>query len=65
MKIIKHGDLKRLDTVRRFTCSACGCVWDANKNEYRVEFGLNESVTVCECPTCGLSAYDGRRIVKE
>ena len=65
MKIIQQGDLKRLDKTLRFTCNACGCVWDANANEYRLEWDRNSQYPVCECPTCGKASYDGKRIATE
>lgn len=65
MKIIQPGDLRRLDKTLRFTCTMCGCVWDANANEYRIECNRNESMTVCECPTCGKTTGNGKRIATE
>ena len=64
MKIIKQGDLNRLDSVRRFTCSTCGCIWDANSREYRKAWDRNADVIVCECPTCGRKSYDSLRVIK-
>lgn len=49
MKIIKEGDLSKVDTTRRFECPACGCVWDANPSEYG---RFSEKYIYCECPTC-------------
>lgn len=65
MKIIQQGDLGRLDKTLRFTCSVCGCVWDANANEYRLEWDRGSQDPVCECPTCGRKSYDGKRVVKD
>ena len=53
MKIIKQGDLKRLDKTKRFNCDACGCIWEANQTEYRHDFFMNEPRITCNCPTCG------------
>ena len=53
MKIIKEGDVKRLDKTRRFECSDCGCIWEATAFEYRREQGrYNETMIGCKCPTC-------------
>ena len=52
MKIIKEGDMNRLNTTRRFVCSRCGCIWEANAKEYRKEWDMNCLTIVCECPTC-------------
>ena len=61
MKIIKQGDLRRLDKTRRFTCRDCGCIWDANQTEYRYESdGRNEDLWICECPTCGRKSYNSQ-----
>lgn len=65
MHIIKQGDLRRLDTTRRFQCGVCGCVWDANASEYRKEYDRCNIVYACECPTCKKPSYDSKRIVEE
>ena len=65
MKIIQPGNLERMDATRRFTCEKCGCVWDASSNEYTREWGLNDDVIACVCPTCGRRSYDSKRIVEE
>ena len=53
MKIIKEGDLKRLDTTRRFECPKCGCIFEATAAEYRkVQGRYNELHIGCNCPTC-------------
>ena len=57
MKILKQGDLKRLDKTRRFSCDKCGCIWEANQTEYRREPDRNEDLIVCNCPTCGGITY--------
>ena len=52
MKIIKPGDLGRLETVKRFECSKCGCIWEAGPAEYSVRFDRNDIAHLCACPTC-------------
>ena len=38
MKIIKEGNPKATaNVVRRFECRTCGCIFDANGNEYEVD----------------------------
>ena len=64
MNIIQQGDPKRLDKTMRFTCSACGCIWDANPTEYRREDDRFSILYVCKCPTCGQLSYDGKRMVE-
>ena len=35
MKIIKEGDLNKLKKIKRFECKECGCIFEADKNEYK------------------------------
>lgn len=51
MKIIKHGS--PLLTTKRFKCDMCGCVFEADKDEYKVGFWRNETLYSCQCPECG------------
>ena len=57
MKIIKDGDLERTKKVKRFECTNCGCVFEASKSEYKVEFEDNETYFRCKCPTCKNTVY--------
>lgn len=58
MKIIRDGDPEtaernRLLKVVEFTCEECGCVFQANKNEYR--FFVNQiqgDWYKVDCPYC-------------
>lgn len=55
MKILKQGDLERLKKSLQFTCKLCGCVFEANDNEYVLvgEEWLNGNIeAVCNCPCC-------------
>ena len=53
MKIIKEGDLNRLDSTRRFECEHCGAIWEANAAEYRTGRDFrNGWYHVMKCPTC-------------
>lgn len=67
MKIIKEGNPKtRANVVRRFECQTCGCIFDANGNEYEVDEwymkDVNRNKTIIlrawsACPMCdGLCA---------
>ena len=56
IKIIKPG--KKPDTTELFECSYCGCMFDADEDDYEFEF---DSLNGCycyaaDCPTCGLTA---------
>lgn len=58
MKIIKQGKSKEelekiLRRTVRFTCHTCGCVFEADKNEYSVSSGYGfYTVRTCVCPNC-------------
>lgn len=58
IKIITHGDLSRLQKVKRFTCDYCGCVWEASATRYRdVSTQWDGTSFECCCPTCGKYCY--------
>ena len=57
MKIIKPGNLD--ETIRRFKCDLCGCVFEANCSEYTdsgCRYDEKEAdfvqTFVCSCPIC-------------
>ena len=57
MNIIKAGDLKRLQKIRRFECEHCGCIWDSDSSEYHTETDYrNGHYYVMRCPTCSAVA---------
>ena len=33
MKIIKVGDVNRMQAIRRFSCEHCGCIFEADRTE--------------------------------
>ena len=52
IKIIKLG--KKPDTIKRFTCSRCGCVFMADVDDYEEEYSLcNSYYLKIDCPCCG------------
>lgn len=53
MKIIKEGDLNKLKETKKFYCRACGCVFEADNEEYIKEEQQLDVIFVCECPCCG------------
>lgn len=53
MKIIKEGDPAKLITAKRFECNKCGCVFEADKDEYKSGMQYNETYFYCKCPFCG------------
>lgn len=53
MKIIKKGNLEKPKQIKRFQCDNCGCVFEAEKGEYKyVVATRNEEFYICECPYC-------------
>ena len=61
MKIIKEGDKKlaelKRNKVKRFECSFCGCIWEANKDEYVTSSQYNDEYYYSFCPCCQEIAY--------
>ena len=59
MKIIKYVKINK--ETKQFTCKKCGCVFEADKGEYRfadqVE-ALHDGIeAVCVCPHCAATVY--------
>ena len=60
MKIIKPGDPVKQAAIRRFSCEHCGCVFEADRTEYRdMKDCRNGHFYLHPCPTCGreVAAY--------
>ena len=57
MKIIKEGDLKKLKKIKRFECKECGCIFEAEKDEYKWGNQYNETYYYCACPCCNQTVY--------
>lgn len=58
MKIIVNGDLDRTKRTIRFTCKSCGCVWEANKDEYTYHCDQRDGeFSYMKCPCCGNVVY--------
>lgn len=53
MKIIKPGNPNYKNKPIEFTCETCGCVFEADKNEYDTGVMYNDFCNYCTCPTCG------------
>lgn len=59
MKIIQHGKPKTdFNTIKRFKCDFCGCVFEADKGEYKVGTQYNSIYHQCKCPDCGKHANE-------
>lgn len=61
MQIIQQGNMEKLKQTKRFTCGACGCIFEADKDEYTVaEYwaAMYDNISAsCKCPCCGNTAY--------
>ena len=57
MKIIIKGDLKKLKKVKTFDCNFCGCLFEANKDEYKSGSQYNQTYYYCICPFCHNTVY--------
>lgn len=57
MKIIKEGNLNKLKKNKRFECKECGCIFEAEKNEYKEGSQYNYSYYYCICPYCHQKVY--------
>lgn len=53
VEIIKEGDTGRLKATKRFQCDECGCVFEADKDEYQSDMQYNTAYFYCKCPCCG------------
>lgn len=61
MKIIQHGRPETvLNPIKRFKCIFCGCVFEAEKDEYQSDTQYNEVYFHCKCPECGKNATEVR-----
>lgn len=63
MKIITPGDpdARRKKYLKIFTCTLCGCVFEAEAGEYESRAaGYNETDYVAVCPCCGENTYNWR-----
>jgi len=57
MKIIKNGDMQKLKMTKHFSCKKCGCVFEADKDEYKSGSQYNETYYFCKCPFCSETVY--------
>ena len=56
IKIIEPGDLDRLKKIIRFECPDCGCIFEADQQDYKIAepmAALHDGLeATCECPYC-------------
>lgn len=56
MRIVQHG--KTIPEEKRFNCNTCGCIFYAEKGEYKRESDFrNDSYFHAICPECGGHCY--------
>lgn len=55
IKIIKDGSLKKLNKTKRFICSKCDCIFEADDSSYTTNNWRNEIYITAICPFCGKS----------
>lgn len=53
MKIIQEGNPARLKQTHRFKCFNCGCVFEADNDEYTVDHDDYMPLSHMGCPCCG------------
>jgi rubredoxin len=63
MKVIKQGKTKEelkaiLNATKRFECKTCGCIFEADKGEYKSEDVQRYTYYYCECPNCSMNASE-------
>ncbi|OQA51446.1 MAG: hypothetical protein BWY47_00091 [Bacteroidetes bacterium ADurb.Bin302] len=59
MNILRLGNpkAKKEDKIKRFECEICGCIWQANKNEYKEDWSKHSIPVYCKCPCCKTEVY--------
>jgi len=61
MKIIQNGNPKLVfSATKRFHCGSCGCLFEAEKDEYITGSQYNDIFYQCKCPGCGKTANEMR-----
>lgn len=62
MKIIINGDETKAKRIKRFQCRCCGCLFEAEQDDYltthEVAYTTTKSETKyrCRCPVCKTEA---------
>ena len=64
MFIIKDGDKELAEKKRKqtklFECKICGCVFEADKGEYKGEEARFSLWYSAKCPCCGDKTYEAK-----
>lgn len=55
-RVLKEGKITK--NVRKFKCPDCGCVFEADEDDYTMTMNLrNDFCLESECPTCHRNVY--------
>lgn len=58
MTIIRPGNEAAINTIVRFSCDMCGCLFEADSSEYKIQRDFrNGRYFSCPCPTCKRTVY--------
>lgn len=64
MRIVQEGN--PVNKTRRFGCSRCGCIFDADKGEYEITYyPYLEPMFTCKCPNCDSTCDRSKRVPDE
>ena len=58
MKIIREGNLENIKNPKKFLCQRCGCIFEAEKDEYKGHNHYNDIYFYAECPCCKAKAFE-------
>lgn len=54
-RILKIG--KNFNRVAIFQCHHCGCLFEANSEDYENIWLMGEAYHMSKCPCCGINVY--------
>lgn len=64
LHIVREGNKELLYKIRTFECDECGCIFEANKDEYKYGEQYNETYYYCVCPCCQRTTYHEVKLPK-
>ena len=64
LNIIINGSVEEIERHQKqtkdFSCKNCGCIWEADREDYKIEHGLKDRIYIgMPCPFCGKYTYHG------
>lgn len=64
MNVIKGGDKelaeRKIKKTKRFECEICGCIFEADKGEYKSSNCQWDFYYYAKCPCCGRNADEAK-----